>query len=541
MIKGAVPKVVRTAPKFFNIIGGMKPKHAKVTFKPYTQQQLLLPTNLEELIPEQHLVRVVNDVVDDLDLGSLMRQYKGGGTSSYHPKMLLKVLIYAYTQKTYSCRQIAKALNENVNYMWLSGMNKPNFRTINRFRGVMMQEVIEDIFTSVLQYLIEHGYVNLETYFVDGTKIEANANRYSFVWRKSTENYKKNLQEKVRQIMEEVERVNEEEDRLYGDKDLEEYGEDADIDSQSLRELTRQLNEKLKRVPQDKQLKKVVKKLENDYIPRMVKYEQYQEKFAGRNSFSKTDEDATFMCMKEDHMRNRQLKPGYNVQIGTENQFITGYSIHQRPGDSACLVPHLEKMRQRLDRLPDKVVADAGYGSEENYTYLEGHQIDAYVKYGTFDSEQRKRRKIPEREKFWSSNWRYDEQEDEYICPQGKRLTYEKTRRFRTDNHYLTDRRVYRCKDCEDCPVRALCTKSKYGRSIWMSSRLNQFRQRARDRLQSSEGERLRSQRLVEAESVFGQVKHNWSFRRFLLRGLEKVNIEWGVVSIAHNVAKLAA
>ena len=216
----------------------MKPKHAKVTFKPYTQQQLLLPTNLEELIPEQHLVRVVNDVVDDLDLGSLMRQYKGGGTSSYHPKMLLKVLIYAYTQKTYSCRQIAKALNENVNYMWLSGMNKPNFRTINRFRGVMMQEVIEDIFTSVLQYLIEHGYVNLETYFVDGTKIEANANRYSFVWRKSTENYKKNLQEKVRQIMEEVERVNEEEDRLYGDKDLEEYGEDADIDSQSLRELT---------------------------------------------------------------------------------------------------------------------------------------------------------------------------------------------------------------------------------------------------------------------------------------------------------------
>jgi hypothetical protein len=340
--------------------------------------------------------------------------------------------------------------------------------------------------------------------------------------------------------MEEVERVNEDEDRLYGDKDLEEMGEEAVIDSESLQELTRQLNEKLKREPQDKQLKKAVKKLENDYIPRMVKYEQYEEKFAGRNSFSKTDEDATFMCMKEDHMMNRKLKAGYNVQIGTENQFITGYSIHQRPGDSTCLVPHLEKIRQRLNRLPEKVVADAGYGSEENYTYLEEHQIEAYVKYGTFDREQRKRRKIPEKELFWATNWLYDEQQDELICPQGKRLTYEKTQRHRTENGYLTNRRVYQCKECQWCPVRSKCTRSKFGRRVRMSLLLRHFRQQARERLQSSEGKQFRSQRLIEAEAVFGQVKHNRGFRRFLLRGLEKVNTEWGLVSIAHDVAKLA-
>jgi len=518
----------------------MKPQHTRVTFKPYTQQQLLLPTYLEDLIPEKHLVRVVNEVVDDLDLEPLIRQYKGGGTSSYHPGMLLKILIYAYSQKTYSSRQIAKALRENVNYMWLSGMNKPNFRTINRFRGVIMQEVIEDIFTSVLQYLVEHGYVNMGTYFVDGTKIEANANRYSFVWRKSTANYKKKLQDKVREMMEEVKRVNEEEDRLYGDKDLEELGEDADIDSQSLQELTRQLNETLKKDPKDKKLKKVVKKLENDCIPRMLKYEQYEDKFSGRNSFSKTDEDATFMCMKEDHMRNRKLKPGYNVQIGTENQFITGYSLHQTTGDSACLVPHLEKMRQRLGRLPDKVVADAGYGSEENYTYLEEHQIEAYVKYNIFDREQRKRRKIPEREKFWVTNWVYDEQQDELICPQGKRLTYEKTQRYQTSNGYISDRRVYFCKEYTGCEVRSKCTQSAVGRRAKMSLILRRFRQQAKERLQSEEGKRFRSQRLVEAEAVFGQVKHNRGFRRFLLRGLDKVSTEWGLVSIAHNVAKLA-
>lgn len=185
----------------------------------------------------------------------------------------MKVLVYGYSQKEYSSRRIAKALRENINYMWLSGGNKPNFRTINRFRGVVMRSVIEEVFTEVLAYLIEQGYVKVENYFLDGTKIEANANRYSFVWRKSTENYKKKLEEKVREMMDEVERVNEEEDEYYRDKDLEELGEEAEIDSEGLKELAQRLNEKLKEKPKNKQLKKAVKKLERDFIPRMEKYE----------------------------------------------------------------------------------------------------------------------------------------------------------------------------------------------------------------------------------------------------------------------------
>ena len=501
----------------------------------------MLPTNLNELIPEKHLVRVVNEVIDEMDLEPLMMQYKGGGTSSYHPRMMLKVLVYGYSQKEYSSRRIAKALRENINYMWLSGGNKPNFRTINRFRGVVMRLVIEEVFTEVLAYLIEQGYMKVENYFIDGTKIEANANRYSFVWRKSTENYKKKLEEKVREMMDEVERVNEEEDEYYRDKDLEELGEEAEIDSEGLKELAQRLNEKLKEKPKDKQLKKAVKKLERDFIPRMEKYERYEETFEERNSFSKTDEAATFMCMKEDHMRNRQLKPGYNVQIGTEHQFVIGYSIHQRPGDSTCLIPHMEEVRAQLGRLPKKVIADAGYGSEENYAYLEDQEIDAYVKFGTYDREQKKRRKIPEREIYWSSNWAYDEQRDEFSCPQDKRLTYEFTRTVISDNGYRADRRIYRCADCEDCSVREKCTRSKYGRRVRFSLPLRQFRRAASERLQSPEGKHLRSQRLVEAEAVFGQLKHNWGFRRFLLRGLDKVKTEWGLLCVAHNIAKLAA
>jgi len=184
----------------------------KQVFKAYIQSQdMLLPPNLEELIPAGHLVRVVNEMIDQLDIEPLKRQYKGGGTSAYHPKMMLKVIVYAYTQKVFSSRGIAKELRENVNFMFLSGMSQPDHRTINRFRGEVMKKAIEEVFYGVLEQLLDLGYIDLEKYFADGTKVEANANRYSFVWRKSTENYKARLQEKVRALLDGIEEIEEEE------------------------------------------------------------------------------------------------------------------------------------------------------------------------------------------------------------------------------------------------------------------------------------------------------------------------------------------
>ncbi|MDZ7843188.1 MAG: hypothetical protein U5K99_00060 [Anaerolineales bacterium] len=174
---------------------------------------------------------------------------------------------------------------------------------------------------------------------MDGTKIEANANRYSFVWRKSTEKYKANLQKKVRKLLDQIDEIEEEEDRRYGDKDYPEVGEGVEIDAEEMKKAAEKINQRLKKDPKNKKLKKAKRDLEKDFIPREEKYERYEETFQGRNSFSKTDEDATFMRMKEDHMRNGQLKPGYNIQMGTEGQFITGFSIHQRaPIGRGCLI-----------------------------------------------------------------------------------------------------------------------------------------------------------------------------------------------------------
>jgi transposase len=521
-------------------IGGMKKKkNTHVVFKPYTMGQLQLPTNLEELIPENHLVRVVHEAIEKMDLDPLLKRYKGGGTSSYHPKMMLKVLVYAYTQRIYSSRQIAKALRENIHFMWISGNSRPDFRTINRFRGEVMRGIMEPVFASVLELLIDEGYVKLEHYFLDGTKIEANANRYSWVWAKSTRNYQRKLQENVKKLLEEIEQANEAEDEAYGDRDLEEMGEDGPIDAKKLEKKIQELNERLKGDTEDKKLAKAVKKMSEDYLPRQKKYEEQEKIFRGRNSYSKTDLDATFMRMKEDHMKNGQLKPGYNVQIGTENQFVVGFSVHQRPGDSGCLIPHLEGLKTQVGRLPETVIADAGYGSEENYLYLEEEGAEAYIKYNTFHQEQRKRKRKQDR--FRAASFPYDDDKDEFICPAEKRLSYRWTQPYQTENGFQTKLRVYECEDCSRCELKTQCTRAVGNRQIRTSLRMRELREKASARLLSERGMTLRSKRPVEAESVFARLKHNWGFRRFLLRGKEKVEVEWGLLSIAHNLAKVAA
>jgi len=540
----------------------MRRKPAEPTFKPYTQAQAsLIPPSWEELIPAEHVVRVVNRAIDKIDLEPLLRKYKGGGTSSYHPGMMLKVLVYAYTQRIYSSRQIAKGLRENVNFMWLSGGNRPDFRTINGFRGERMKGVIEEVFTSVLELLVEEGYVKLENYFVDGSKVEANSNRHKVVWAKSRAKYQARLREKVKALLEEIEAVNEAENEAYGDQDLEEMG-GGEIDAEKLEKKIAELNQRLKEQPEDKKLAKAVKVMEQDCLPRQQRYEEQERKLAGRSSYSKTDEDATFFRMKEDRGAEKPLpRPAYNVQNGTEGQFVVGFSLHQRAGDTACLIPHLEGLQANLSAiarrkpellpqgddhqprcLPKNISADAGYGSEENYAYFEEHQLGNYVKYNTFHREQQKHRKaeLIRKALFRSENFPYDADQDEFICPANQRLSYQATRRQRTENGYWTEIRMYEAAACNSCPLKPECTQAKDNRRMYVSFRLRRFREQAKNNLLSEQGKKLRVLRNVEVESVFGHIKYNRHFRRFSLRGLEKVKTEWGLVCIAHNMQKLA-
>jgi transposase len=504
----------------------------------YTMDQLFLPMDLEEDIPQNHCVRVVNAAINRLDDRIFASAYPGGGRDSFHPKMLTKIIVYAYTQRIYSSRQIAKAIRENVMFMWIAGRQRPDFRTINRFRSERMKDVLETIFTDVLQLLADEKYVKLDHYFVDGTKIEANANRYTFVWGKAVVKQKAKLIEKVKTLFATIDESEKQEDQEHGSHDLAELGDSSEMTSEKPEAAVKQLEEKLQEKPKDKPLKKAVRQLRQDLLPRLQKYESYQETLGDRNSFSKTDPDATFMRMKEDHMRNGQLKPGYNVQVGTENQFIVGFSIHQRPTDTRCLKPHLAKVKSALGKLPGTIIADAGYGGEENYAYLEDEQCEALVKYSTYHREK---------SKAWQNdiskidNWQYDEAEDTWTCAAGKRLVFHRESKEKTESGFEIRYRHYRSTECEGCPLKPSCTKASGNREVKVSLRYLRYKQQVREKLRSEEGYALSVRRMTEPESVFGQIKNNRGFRRFLLRGLPKVSLEVGWLSLAHNLLKKAA
>lgn len=243
---------------------------------------------------------------------------------------MLKVILYAYSQRVYSCQEIEKLTRENLPAMWLAAMHQPDFRTINDFRGKRMNNLMDELFEAMIVRLIEEGYITLESYFLDGTKLEANANKYSFVWKKSTIRFEEKLKEKIKEMLQKIEEIAEAEalelaDLPKGEATPERLESIASQLEKKVDALTQEI-EAAEEVPVRKELrkrrstlKKPVKMIRENFVPRIHKYRMYHETFGDRNSFSKADPDATFMRMKDDHMKNGQLKPGYNVQAATEN------------------------------------------------------------------------------------------------------------------------------------------------------------------------------------------------------------------------------
>ena len=507
------------------------PTKTNIRFKELTAHQVVLfPTSIGDKIKSNHPVRIVNQIVDQLNIDDIISSYKGGGTSSFHPRMMVKVLFYSYFCNIYSCRKIAQALQENIHFMWISGNSTPDFRTINDFRGKRLKDKIQKLFAEMVRLMSELGYVSLDIQYVDGTKIESASNKYTFVWKGSVEKNKAKLEQKIAGVLSSISESIKEDKEGYKKEEVV-----KEVSASELNEKIKELNEKLSGL--SKKQKKEVKKLEDEDLPRLKKYEQQLEQLGDRNSYSKTDPDATFMRMKDDHMKNGQLKPAYNFQISTENQFITNYTIHQRPGDTATLISHLEQFRRHYQKQSTRVVADAGYGSEQNYEYMEESSVEAFVKYNYFHKEQKRKFK---NDIFHASNLFYNADHDYFICPMGQKMTKVGEHIKRSDLGYLAQVSVYQAQRCDGCPLRGMCHKSNINRKIEVNHKLRRYKAKARERLLSEEGIRLRGQRAIEPEAVFGQLKSNNRFNRLKLRSLRKVDIDLGLTSIAHNLRKMA-
>lgn len=508
-------------------------------FRSYDPDQtLLFPQRIDRDIPKDDPVRILKSVIESLDLSGFKKLYHERGRSPYHPKMMLMVILYSYMNNVYSCRKIEKLLYRDIYYIWLSGYQKPDFATINRFRNRVKNE-IGHIFTLLVLILVEKGFVTLEVEYLDGTKIESKANKYTFVWRKSVERNREKLLEKIRVVLQQIN------EQMAQDKA-------ADVDTleltpQTLCEISKEFKEALGSAPEAKtkeekaaqrEKNKMFKELER-HGEKLAEYNSRLEQMEGRNSISKTDPSATFMRMKEDAMCNGQTKPGYNLQISSENQFITDFALFPNPTDTLTFIPFLGSFPGRYGRFPKRVVADSGYGSEENYRFMDEAGIEGFVKYNRFHLEHRPRYKP---DTFHPDSLYYNEEGDYYICPMGQRMSRTGTVQTRTEGGYISQSACYRAIRCKGCPLRCLCYKAKTNqRTIRVNHRLNAYKRKACELLTSEEGIKERGRRCIEPEAVFGQMKSNMAYRRFRHMGKDKVVMDFTFFAIAFNIKKLCS
>lgn len=521
-------------------------KQKQPTFKAYIQNQiLLLPPSLDELIPDGHPVRVVNDVISRINIQPLLDAYEIKGASSYHPLMLLKIVVYGYISNVYSSRKLETACRENINFMWLSGMVKPDHNTINRFRGERLKNVLRKVFDEVVLLLADEGLLSIEDVYIDGTKVEANANRYTFVWKKGIETHKEKMKEQLNEIWKYAQSITTDEDKMPDPPDF------TTFDSEKVKVTVEKLNEVLKdKKDVSKKMKGKLANINKNYPKNIEKYEKQEEILGDRKSFSKTDLDATFMRLKDDHMGNGQLKPAYNIQISTSNQFLVNYTIHPNPHDTTTLPKHLEQHVASFGKYPKIVTADAGYGSEENYEILEKNGVEAYVKYNRFDQEQKAEKNatsrgakvVEDKTPFTPDKLFYNPSQDCFICPMGQEMNFIGHGKRTTSNGYELTVKRYQAKNCTDCPMRGVCHGAiSADRVIEINENLKRHRRKAHQLLTSEAGIERRKKRCFDVEPTFGNVKSNHGFRRFLLRGTKKVEIEWGLLAIAQNIRKKSA
>lgn len=499
--------------------------------------QLVLPLSLEGLVPEDESVRLLSHILEDLDYTKLYKAYFTKGRNlAVDPKTMFKVLTYAYSQNIYSSRRIEKACRRDINFMWLlAGQKAPDHSTIARFRTGFLAEACEDLFYQLVRLLASMGELAKETVFIDGTKLEACANKYTFVWKKSVSKWEEKMFPKVEQLV-----------TLFNQEYMKDFMLTRENRTQVLQEIFDFIDNYCKENGIDfvygrgnrKSIHQKYHELFRRFLNRQLLYDLHNSRFHDRNSYSKTDVDATFMHMKDDHMRNAQLKPGYNVQIGVDSEYIVATDVFSDRNDVWTLVPFLQKLEAELGFRYPSATTDSGYESEEGYDYLKKNGQTPYIKPQTY--EQWKKRKfkndISKRE-----NMRYDQETDTYICRNNKKLTPQYTMKKKSKNGYESEVTVYECETCAGCPHKEKCTRAKGNKKLQVSKKFIELRQESYENITSELGIQYRMNRSIQVEGAFGVLKNDYEFQRFLLRGKTKVKLEILLLCMGYNINKLHA
>lgn len=498
--------------------------------------QLGLPISFENIIPDDDSVRLLYDVTEGLNYTELYKTYSTKGRNPVIlPETMFRIILYGYMEGIYSSRSLAKACRRDINFKWLlQGQQPPGHNSIARFRSNKLKNCIDNLFNQFIAKLSELGEIKFQHIFIDGTKIEANANRYSFVWKKSIDKFEYKLQEKTSKLL----------DSISSEFKISCTTDNDKIAVSEAKEVLEQLNSlKIEQgiefvFGKGKRKSKLQKFTEEllHFIDKQSEYDNYNAIFNERNSFSKTDHDATFMHMKEDHMKNGQLKPAYNIQIGVEGEYIVGIDISSERSDQLTFIPFLEKLETGLGVQYESVIADAGYESEENYTHLEKNNQQSYIKPASYEKSKTLKFK---NDISKVENMTYLEDEDSYICAAGKKLLFKGTTHKKSKSGFLSVKYIYQCEDCTGCAIKEKCTKAKGNKQIHVAKEFLRLRKNSLKNITSPKGVVLRMNRSIQVEGAFGIIKQDYGFRRFLMRSNSKVYTEFLLMAFGYNINKL--
>lgn len=509
-------------------------RHNAITFKSNDQKQnFFLPPSLDELIGTVSLPRFINELVDRLDLTELLSEYKGGGASAFHPGDLLKIWLLGWCRRIYTSRPLSQALRRDIEFMWISGMQHPSYATLSQFRK-NGRKSIGIIFKETVKLALKSGMIDGSEVYIDHTKIEADANRYKVTWGKNLERYMERVDADLDKVLVMIDRLNDDEERQFSSKAEREQAVKG-LSFEVLDEHIKKINDLMKDGKKGKEEGQAEKDLLRKGKQRLKKKAEYEEKeqaLKGRRSMSNTDRDATAMMMKD----GVTIRPGYNVGIAAEGTIVTGYDVSDNSNDNVGFQAVYKSAIANTEEVPERVCADSGYGYEETYAAIEQDKAAAYVKYPGWYRELKGKRKPFEAESF-----EYDKQMDAYRCPNGSIVVFKEIKsRKNQRTGYEETTRLYVAEEsaCSVCPFKEQCTKAK-ARTIQVSRRLKEFREKARERLASEVGQRMRSERAQEVETVFGDQKRNWGFGRLHLRGMDGAFIECGLYFSCWNVRKL--
>lgn len=516
-------------------------------YQNYITGQTEFVLNFDFTVSSTHIVRLIDAFVDSIPNEILLKDnVSTTGRPLSHPAIMLKILLFAYSRQTYSGRKIELMLEENIPMRWLARDNHYSYHTINNFRSSShASELIKQSFVYFSLALKDHDLIKDDAVFIDGTKIEADANKYSFTWKKSVQKYHNSLKEKASALYEELV-----EKQVIESMDLETVQSSSGMEliSENITEEIAKLNEEIEQEPKvikggspkkrrRRFLGKTKRQLDKDFIPRAKKYEEAERIFQGRNSFSKTDHDATFMCMKEDPMRNRELKPGYNLQIATHNQFVLDYGLFANPTDTRTLVPFLKQFHST--DFFNYIVADAGYGSEYNYTsIIDQFEKEPLIPYNTFLKEQKRKFK---NDISKPQNWPYNEEDDYYIDHLGVRFSFYRYSTRKDKYGFKRDLKIYQADKIQLSSELDELAKTSSGRQrqIQVNQTWNYYKGKIKENLSSDEGQSVYRRRKYDVEPVFGRMKRDFGVRRTHLRGQKPVENDIGLVLISMNLVKL--